>query len=275
MSDYAIGDIQGCYEPLMRLLEHIRFNDREDRLWFVGDLVNRGPDSLKVLRVIKQLPLKPVITLGNHDLHLIHAIFAPELSKANTDDTLSEVLSAFDREELGHWLRQHPFLYHDESLNILMCHAGICPLWDIETAKACALELGQQLSGSDFKLFLATMYGNYPNGWQDHLKGADRARAITNYFTRMRFCNEKGELQLSYKGTLQNAPSDLYPWFAVPGRKFIAPDIVFGHWAALQGQCPLPNIYAIDTGCLWGGRLTALRLQDRALFSVTGHRVLL
>lgn len=272
MPDYAIGDVQGCYEPLQRLLEHINFDDQVDRLWFVGDLVNRGPQSLEVLRLVKNLSIAPRITLGNHDLHLLNKLFGAH-SRKNHDDSLHDILMADDGEELGHWLRKQPVLYHDTKLNVVMCHAGIAPIWDLTLAKTCAQELEAALTGDRYRDFLTEMYGNEPKCWSSKLTGMDRLRVITNYFTRMRFCDPQGCLNLTYKGTLDGAPADLIPWYAVPGRIHINADIVFGHWAALQGRCPEPTLYAIDTGCLWGGQLTALRLQDKKRFSVPGLKV--
>lgn len=271
--DYAIGDVQGCYEPLLRLLDHIQFNEKEDRLWFVGDLVNRGPQSLEVLRFVKSLPVAPRITLGNHELHLLCRMFGNSV-KINPDDTLDAILTASDGEELGHWLRKQLILYHDPDLNIVMCHAGISPLWDLSLAKACASELEAVLAGDSYVEYLSNMYGNEPACWDPSLTGSNRLRNITNYFTRMRFCNEKGCLLLNYKGTPGQAPANFYPWYAVPGRVPIEPEIVFGHWAALEGQCSIPTLHAIDTGCLWGGELTALRLQDRKRFHVKGLPIL-
>lgn len=269
MSDYAIGDVQGCHEPLMRLLDHIQFDDKRDRLWFVGDLINRGPQSLEVLRFVRALPIPARITLGNHDLHLLGKLFT-ESTRANACDTMQPILDADDALELGHWLRRQSILYHDTGLNIVMCHAGIAPVWDLPQAEACARELEQALSGEAFQDYLCHMYGNEPSSWSPDLTGFERLRVITNYFTRMRFCDRHGRLLLGYKGTLAQAPQEHYPWYAVPGRKAIAADIVFGHWAALQGHSPSKRIHAIDTGCLWGGQLTALRLQDRQRFSVPG-----
>ncbi len=269
MGDYVIGDVQGCYEPLQRLLEKIDFNEHTDRLWFVGDLVNRGPQSLSVLRFIKNLPIVPRITLGNHDLHLLAHLFGSQ-TRNNHDDTLYEILAAPDREELGHWLRQQSILYHDLELNVVMCHAGIAPTWDLHQAKKLAVELENALTGMHYGEYLTHMYGNEPDQWSDELTGINRLRVICNYFTRMRFCNEYGQLMLAYKGTIQAAPTDLYPWFSVPNRCEIDADLVFGHWAALQGECPHPRIYAMDTGCFWGGQLTALRLQDKQCFMVSG-----
>ncbi|HAT6819418.1 TPA: symmetrical bis(5'-nucleosyl)-tetraphosphatase [Legionella pneumophila] len=270
--DYAIGDVQGCYDPLQRLLELIDFNEKEDCLWFVGDLVNRGPDSLAVLRFIYSLPVKPKITLGNHDLHLLGLLFGGQPWKGH-DDTLEEVMLADDGEELGHWLRKQSLLCRSSELNIVMCHAGIAPLWDLSKAVGLANELEAVLSGDSYHEFFAQMYGNKPDTWSDDLVGLDRLRVITNYFTRMRYCDAHGRLDLGYKGTLSKAPNHLYPWFEVPCRKEIEMDIVFGHWAALMGRSSHPRIHAIDTGCLWGGQLTALRLQDRQRFSVPGYGV--
>jgi bis(5'-nucleosyl)-tetraphosphatase (symmetrical) len=267
VSDYAIGDVQGCYEPLQRLLELIEFDERRDRLWFVGDLVNRGPESLAVLRFIRALPIPPIVTLGNHDLHLLASLFGVDPWKGH-DDTIQDILLAPEAEELGHWLRNQSIAYSSPELNTVICHAGIAPFWDLPKAMQLAKELEEKLSGDNFREFLSQIYGEKPDIWSDDLTGIDRLRAITNYFTRMRFCDVDGRLNLSYRGTLEEAPANLYPWYAVPGRKDIALDIIFGHWAALQGICPNPKIHALDTGCLWGGQLTALRLQDKQRFAV-------
>ncbi|MDI1351758.1 MAG: symmetrical bis(5'-nucleosyl)-tetraphosphatase [bacterium] len=271
MSDYAIGDLQGCYEPLQRLLQFIDFDEQVDRLWFVGDLVNRGPESLAVLRFIKSLPIKPQITLGNHDLHLLASLFGGRPWQGH-DDTIHEVMHAPDGEELGHWLRSQSILCYSPELNVVMCHAGIAPMWNLSQAMGLAQELETVLSGGDYESFLQQMYGNNPTLWSDKLQGMERLRLITNYFTRMRFCSKKGQLDLTYNGTIAKAPSQLYPWYDVPNRQAIDVDIIFGHWAALMGVCSKPNIHAIDTGCLWGGPLTALRLQDKKRFSVPGYQ---
>ena len=267
MADYVIGDIQGCFESLLTLLDYINFDKFTDRLWFVGDLVNRGPRSLETLRFIKNLPVTPRITLGNHDLHLLSKIFINNRLD-NHDDTLSEILNAPDCEELGHWLRMQSILYHDPLLNIVMCHAGIAPIWDLGQAKALAFELEEKLRHEDFRDFLTHMYGNQPDHWSDDLTGMPRLRVICNFFTRMRFCDAHGNLVLNFKGTIEQAPSNLYPWYMLANRKEIDADIVFGHWAALKGICPHPRIHAVDTGCFWGGQLTALRLQDKQRFVV-------
>jgi bis(5'-nucleosyl)-tetraphosphatase (symmetrical) len=266
-ADYAIGDVQGCYEPLMRLLLHIQFNPNKDRLWFVGDLVNRGPDSLKVLHFIQSLPIPPRITLGNHDLHLLCQIFLPNQAP-KPDDTLKAILNAPDKEAIGHWLRKQPLLHHDTTLNCVMTHAGILPTWTLDTAKEHAAALETLLSGDHYLDFLSHMYGNTPTHLSDNLTPIARLRMICNAFTRMRFCNPAGHLELTIK--TQEAPSGFYPWHALPTRKTILADLIFGHWAALQGVCKTPHVHAIDTGCVWGGPLTALRLQDKKRFSVPG-----
>lgn len=267
MADYAIGDVQGCYDALQQLLALIDFNERTDRLWFAGDLVNRGPNSLAVLRFVKSLPIQPRITLGNHDFHLLHRLFVDEY-RDHPDDTLQPIMAADDREELGHWLRHQTILSHDEDLGVVMSHAGIAPVWTLSEAKQYALELEEAIQGERYRHFLKQMYGNQPNHWHNQLAGIERLRAICNYFTRMRFCNAEGHLDFSYDGTIEQAPKALYPWFETPHRCELNVTLVFGHWAALMGKQIHPKIQAIDTGCLWGGKLTALRLQDLQRFSV-------
>ncbi len=270
MFDYAIGDLQGCYEPLQRLLDHINFNPDQDRLWFVGDLVNRGPDSLAVLRFIRGLPLTPRIVLGNHDLHFLSQLWSPN-PIPRPRDTMSELLNALDAEELGQWLRYQPVLYDDPELNVMMCHAGIAPFWNREQANFYARELEQAIQGPDYKYYLTHLYDIEPaENWNPDLTGLHRIQVIDNYFTRMRCCRINGDLDLSYTGDLKHLPAGSIPWYAMPDRVQIDAEIVFGHWSALLGQCPVANIHALDTGCLWGGPLTALRLQDLRRFSVPG-----
>ena len=267
MTDYAIGDIQGCYEPLMRLLRKIQFDVHLDRLWFVGDLVNRGPDSLKVLRFIQALPVKPCITLGNHDLHLLAQIFLPNQTP-KPDDTLGAILDAPDKEAIGHWLRKQAILHHDEALNCVMTHAGIAPTWTLATAKKHAAQLEAALTGDAYLDFLSNMYGNTPTYYSKNFTEIEQLRVICNAFTRMRFCNQAGELELSIKSKPEKTPMGFYPWYALPTRKAIQEDLIFGHWAALEGICSAPHTHAIDTGYVWGGRLTALRLHDKKRFCV-------
>jgi bis(5'-nucleosyl)-tetraphosphatase (symmetrical) len=269
VADYAIGDVQGCYEQLIKLLDSINFAPHDDRLWFVGDLINRGPQSLEVLRFVKSLPLETIVTLGNHDLHLLARAFLNDTVKPHKDN-IDDILTADDCMQLCHWLRAQKILHFDESLNIVMTHAGIAPCWDLEKAMNLAVELETVLHGENYLEFFKNMYGDEPDYWSDNLSNHQRLRAITNYFTRMRFCYADGRLDFSYKGILANAPDNLIPWFKVAKRKPLSFDLVFGHWAALQGKLCEPSIFAIDTGCVWGGALTALRLQDKQTFSVPG-----
>lgn len=270
--DYAIGDIQGCYDGLMRLLEKVDFNDRQDRLWLVGDLVNRGPSSLAVLNFIKELELTPRVTLGNHDLYLMSLIYLQE-THPKKKDTLDAILKAPNAHEIGEWLRKQNILYHDETLNIVMSHAGIPPIWDLKQAKQYARELETELQGANYLNFLKNMLGNKPHTWHDDLQGNERLRIICNYFTRMRFCRSDGSLNLKYKGRLDQAPQNIIPWFKVQSRKNITAEIVFGHWASLGGINPSKTIHAIDTGFVWGGAMTALRLQDKKRFKVNWDNI--
>ncbi|MDP3562453.1 MAG: symmetrical bis(5'-nucleosyl)-tetraphosphatase [Legionellaceae bacterium] len=265
--DYAIGDVQGCFDTLQHLLDKIHFNEFKDRLWFVGDLVNRGPQSLEVLHFIKNLPIEPRIALGNHDLHLLNLIFTDKAP--DQGDTLTAILTAPDCEALGHWLRKQAILCWDSKLQVVMSHAGIAPMWDLAQAKKLASELEHALRSDGFRDFLTQMYGNTPIQWSESLTGISRLRAICNYFTRMRFCHADGSLALEYKEDILNAPMGIYPWYAISNRVEIDEDIVFGHWAALEGQCPHPRIHAIDTGCVWGKTMTALRLQDMQRVTVS------
>lgn len=265
--DYAIGDVQGCYEALMLLLEKINFDEKLDRLWFVGDLVNRGPDSLAVINFIKNLAITPIITLGNHDLYLLTLIYL-EKKLPNEKDTLTDILKSKAKEEIGEWLRKQSILHYDDELKIVMTHAGIPPIWSLNEAITHAQELENALKNSNFKVFLNEMLGDFPNTWQNTLAGNSRLRLICNYFTRMRYCNLDGSLDLKFKGPTENASKNVTPWFAFKNRKPIDAEIIFGHWASLNNASPAPKIHAIDTGYIWGGALTALRLQDKNYFQV-------
>ncbi|OGV34550.1 MAG: bis(5'-nucleosyl)-tetraphosphatase (symmetrical) [Legionellales bacterium RIFCSPHIGHO2_12_FULL_35_11] len=269
--DYAIGDIQGCFDGLRRLLDKIDYDEKLDKLWLVGDLVNRGPHSLEVLRFIKNLPIKPIITLGNHDLYLVSMIFSKKKSLAKKD-TLKNILKATDAEDIGHWLRQQNILYHCPNFNIAISHAGIPPIWSLEQAKLYAKELESFLAGNNFLDFLDNMMGDTPSKWSESLNELDRLRLICNYFTRMRFCDANdGHLILNHKGGIENVPLGIAPWFSVKNRIPINAEIIFGHWAALEGKNPSSTIHAIDTGFVWGGAMTALRLQDKIRISVNWH----
>ena len=266
MAVYAIGDIQGCAGPLHELLDLIGFDPTRDRLWLTGDLVNRGPESLEVLRFAKSLGDRVVVVLGNHDLHLL-AVWAGQ-GRLKPNDSLLPVLTAPDGDELLHWLRQQPLLHHDPELDYVMVHAGIAPAWDLALAKRCAAEVEAALRGSNYVSYLAQIYGNQPDQWDDRLSGMDRLRYITNAFTRMRCCDRDGRLLLDFKGEPGKRPQGYIPWFEVPGRRYQGPTIVCGHWSAL-GYHDGNGVLALDTGCLWGGALPAVRLDGpRERFSL-------
>jgi bis(5'-nucleosyl)-tetraphosphatase (symmetrical) len=265
---HAIGDVQGCSASLERLLRKLSFDATADTLWFVGDLVNRGPDSLGVLRFVHGLGVRAALVLGNHDLHLLavhHGCATPRRA-----DTFGAILDAPDREELMEWLATRPLLHHDEGLGFAMAHAGIPAIWSIAEAAARAAEVEAVLRGPDRARFLRAMYGNAPAAWSENLAGEARWRVITNYLTRMRTLRDRCTLDLEFKEDATALPPGSRPWFEdYRGRDAAArPQFVFGHWAALQGGCDVPGIHALDTGCVWGGRLSALRLVDAKRFSV-------
>ncbi len=265
MSTYVIGDLQGCFEPLERLLEHISFNPQHDTLWFTGDIVNRGQKSLECLRFVKNLGNRHHIVLGNHDLHLLAV--AHNAHKGWREDTLDDILGASDKHDLLDWLIHQPLLHHD--LDYTMVHAGLAAPWDLAKAKMLAHEVETILQSDKAYDFFKHMYGNHPNAWSDDLEGFDRWRCITNYFTRARFCYPDGSLELENKGQIDSAKDKLIPWFKVPDRQNADVKILFGHWAALGGVTNTPNTYALDTGCIWGYALTAMRLEDGARFFVS------
>lgn len=263
MPTYAIGDIQGCHEPLLRLLDLIRFDAAADRLWFVGDLVNRGPDSLETLRFIRGLGDAAVCVLGNHDLHLI-ALSAGH-GRAHKGDTLDAVLAAPDRETLLTWLRRQRLAWREGGW--LMVHAGVLPGWTADEVMHHAAEAEAVLAGPHYRDFLAQMYGNEPVAWDDGLEGVERLRVIVNAFTRLRYCSAAGEMEFHHKGAPGTQPPGWLPWFDVPARKSAGLAVVFGHWSTL-GLVNRGDLIALDTGCLWGGTLSAVRLEDRQVFAV-------
>jgi bis(5'-nucleosyl)-tetraphosphatase (symmetrical) len=266
MATYAIGDLQGCLAPLKSLLQVINFTPNKDTLWLTGDLVNRGPESLDTLRFIHTLRDSVVTVLGNHDLHLLAV--AAKQRHASTSDTLDEILLAPDCEILLHWLRQQPLLHHDPKLNYTLVHAGIPPQWSLHQAKDRAQEVEAIIRSDKIDAFLQTMYGNTPNTWQPNLGETERWRVITNYFTRMRFCTADGELELDSKEGIHHSPDGYAPWFEHMSRKTDSDRIIFGHWAALEGEAHSENVFALDTGCVWGNAMTAMRLEDQEIFSV-------
>lgn len=259
MANYAIGDLQGHLEPLKRLLDKIQYNPEKDHLWFTGDLINRGPESLQTLRFIKSLPKQTKIVLGNHDLYLLQIMYARHPKRDR--DTLDDILNAPDRKELGEWLRHLPFCHYDRQLNIFMAHAGLAPMWSIEKA----LELNQELQDvcrSDlFYEWMSAYYQPHPPIWEDALTGLPRWQMIGDYFTRMRFTLKDGRLDWRSHDRVSHAPQGCYPWYACPTRQHWPSTIVFGHWASLLGKTGFKQVQAIDTGCHWGGHLVALNLQ--------------
>ena len=264
MTRYAVGDLQGCLKPLQCLLDEVHFNQQHDQLWLAGDLINRGPDSLDTLRFVKSLGDCTRIVLGNHDLHFLAV--AHLAKKAHKLDTFDAILAADDCDELVTWLQQQPILYSDPSGDYSMVHAGIPPIWDLAQAKTYAREVETVLrsrnndSSNSAIDYFRNMYGNEPNGWQETLTGSARLRTITNYFTRMRFCSVQGELDFDNK--LTDCDREHFsPWFSYTNRATRNDKIIFGHWAALKGETNADNIYALDTGCVWGEKMTLMNLD--------------
>ncbi|AMO80821.1 MAG: bis(5'-nucleosyl)-tetraphosphatase (symmetrical) ApaH [Hafnia sp.] len=266
MSTLLIGDVHGCYEELRALLAQVDFDPAKDTLWLTGDLVARGPDSVEVLRYVQSLGDSVRMVLGNHDLHLL-AVYAG-ISRNKPKDKITPLLDAPDADSLINWLRRQPILQVDNKLKLVMAHAGISPQWDIETAQVCAREVEAVLSSDSYPLFLNAMYGDMPNSWVDGLTGLQRLRFSTNALTRMRYCFPGGELDMICKDAPGEAPSPLKPWFNLPSKVLDEGySIAFGHWASLEGKGTPPQVYALDTGCCWGGDLTLLRWEDKQYFT--------
>ncbi len=262
MATWAVGDVQGCCTELEALLARIGFSPARDRLWLVGDLVNRGPRSLDVLRLVEGLGDAAITVLGNHDLHLL--ALAQGAARPHADDaSLAPVLAAPDRGRLLDWLRSRPLLHHDAALGATLLHAGLPPQWDLLLARRCATELETALRGPDAARLLTAMYGNQPDLWRDELAGDDRLRFITNAFTRLRACDADGRLLLRLKGPPDRLPAGALPWFRAPRPRWAGARIVCGHWSAL-GYRDENGVLALDTGCVWGGALTAQRLDVRS-----------
>jgi bis(5'-nucleosyl)-tetraphosphatase (symmetrical) len=263
MSHSAIGDVQGCHAELCQLLELIGFSPASDRLWLVGDLVNRGPGSLAVLREVMALGDAAVTVLGNHDFHLL--MVAAGHAKLHRQDTLADVLAAPDREALLAWLRARPLVVVEEEL--LLVHAGLPPQWTPATAVMLSREVQARLAAPDHDDFLRTLYGDAPRRWSDDLAGNDRLRAVVNACTRMRFCTADGTMEYKEKRGAAHAPDGFLPWFAHEHRASAAKSVVCGHWSTLE-LLLAPNVLMLDSGCLWGGTLTAVRLDDRRVYQV-------
>ncbi|MEZ8763552.1 bis(5'-nucleosyl)-tetraphosphatase (symmetrical) ApaH [Vibrio alginolyticus] len=263
MATYIVGDIQGCFDELQRLLEKVSFSAKKDQLWLAGDLVARGPKSLETLRFVKSLGASAIVVLGNHDLHLLAV--AHGIKKVKDKDRTAPIFTAPDKDELLTWLAQQPLLAeHDE---FVMCHAGISPQWNLKTARKCAREVERIIQSEELPWLLKNMYSNQPDSWDDSLQGLDRYRYIINAFTRMRFCFPDGRLDMDCKLPPQQVfGNELIPWFEVPKRIHLNKAVLFGHWAALQGYMN-NEVIGLDTGCVWGGSLTMIRWEDKKIFT--------
>jgi len=263
MAIYAIGDVQGCYDELQELLTHIKFKSDRDKLWFCGDIVNRGPKSLKTLRFIHSLEENATTVLGNHDLHLLATAY--DHKKPGKKDTFNKILQARDSEMLLDWLRHRPLVFHDDENDITLLHAGIHPDWSINKALQLANEIERILQSDEHIDFYKNMYGDKPTTWSNSLAGWPRYRFITNIFTRLRYCDAQGRPALNAKGAPGSQAKHLMPWYEVPDRKTKNDTLIFGHWSTLPhaGRKAINNTYAIDSGCLWGGYLTAMKIGKK------------
>ena len=259
MAVYAIGDIQGCYDPFRRLLDKIKFNPVKDQLWLTGDLVNRGSDSLKTLRYIKSLGNAVISVHGNHDLHLLALHY--ELKPVDKGSiSLKNVLEAHDRESLMNWLRERPLIHYEKSKKRLLVHAGIYPTWNIQDSLAYASEIENCLKSNKCRNLLRQMYSNKPASWTNHMSEMNRHRFLINVFTRMRFLSANNELDFNSKGPVNDREDYLIPWFDLLNKQWINTTIIFGHWSAL-GLMVKANFICLDTGYVWGGNLTAINLD--------------
>ena len=269
MATYAIGDIQGCYTALIQLLERLKFNPQKDKLWLVGDLVNRGSQSLEVLRFIKNLGDAAITVLGNHDIHLL-AIAYGNTKHLKKQDTLNDILAAPDKDELIDWLRHRPFFHQNKKLGYSMIHAGLAPQWTLKTAKRCARELEAQLQDpKHYQNFIQNLFGEQLETWDKHSQGWLRWRFSLACFTRLRYCSAEGILLMDHKHHPQQTHTvkNCYPWFACPNRKSKGKRIIFGHWSTL-GLHQHKKTYALDSGCLWGGQLTAFCLETQKITQI-------
>lgn len=268
MATYAIGDIHGCFDELQLLLDKIAFDISKDVLWFTGDLVNGGKKSIETIQFVKSLGNKAITVLGNHDLTLLGLAMGKICPIKYERKEIEAILTAPNKDELITWMQHLPLIHYDENLNILLVHAGIAPQWDLPKVLALAKEVESTMQGPQATAFFVNMFGNEPALWDDHLTGWDRLRCITNYLTRIRFCNREGRMDLLEKGPLSCAPINMMPWYDVPHRLTNDVKIVFGHWAALIGKTNNNNVISVDTGCVWGNYLSALRLEDHCQFAI-------
>ena len=263
MATYAIGDIQGCYHAFMALLARLQFDAKRDKLWLVGDIINRGSGSLEVLRWCYQHQESLQIVLGNHDLHALAVVH--NLKSAHRHDTLQASMDAADSDALFKWLRHQPLMISEN--NYVMVHAGLLPAWSVNAALNYASEVEWALQADGYQHFLSNMYGNFPNVWHENYVGSDRQRVIINAMTRMRICTPQGAMEFEFKGELQDVPAGYMPWFDAPARQSQEAKIICGHWSAL-GLQQRENVFALDTGCLWGGKLTAMCLETHEITQV-------
>jgi len=265
MATYAIGDIQGCYQSFRKLLKKIQFDPLSDRLLIAGDMINRGPNSLATMQFLLEHQPQIQCVLGNHDLHFLAV--ALKCRSKNPKDTFDDILDSQLKDEIVSWLVKQPLAYFESTFKTLMVHAGLPFQWSKNDVLKYAGEVSNKIQSASCNEFFLSMYGDQPDYWQDDLQGMDRLRFITNALTRMRYCQNDGSLELNAKSTPSAQNSHLYPWYEFENKRFKG-DIIFGHWASLLGKCPYPEIHALDTGCVWGGYLTALRLDDKKRFEV-------
>ena len=266
MATYVIGDVQGCFEQLKMLLDKINYNPNNDTLWFAGDIVNRGPDSLATVRFIMQQK-KAITILGNHDISLLARAF--NAIDAKSKDTFEDILLAEDKDILIDWLLHRPLVHYSEEFKTIMVHAGIPPQWNLNQALRYSAEIEDKLQKGNPKNFLQSIFHESEDTWSDNLTGTKRYCYIVNALTRMRFCYPNGKLELKTKDDLDSRPKDTYPWFSILNRELSSYEIVFGHWASIKGITNQNNVHALDTGCIWKGSLTAMRLEDKRLFSIS------
>ena len=264
MTTYVIGDLHGCLDPLKLLLEKLRFDPVDDKLWFVGDLINRGSQSLQTLRFVKSLGDSAITVLGNHDLHLLAVVHG--YRKPSDKDTLTPIRDASDCHELCRWLSHRPLLHHDKSLNHVLVHAGIHPHWSLKRAKKQARKVQESLR-DDLQGVLQSMYGNTPQYWSKTLSRRQKNRFAINAFTRMRYCCNEGVMQFDFNGPPSTAPSRLMPWYRLPDRRSLGCVVVFGHWSSHPGIAP-ENVVPTDRGCVWGGHLSAYAVETRSSVTV-------
>lgn len=265
MATYIVGDLHGCFDEFQLLLKKGNYDPKQDELFVTGDLVARGKDSLACLRFVKDPANNTKMVLGNHDLHLLSTLLGIKRVKPN--DKVEPIFQSEDRLELQNWLRNQPLVIQHPTHKFLLVHAGISPEWSLSTTLHCAKEAEAVLQSSEYANYIAQMYENSPQRWSDDLQGIERWRYIINVFTRMRFCYTDKRLDFECKLPIEEAPKELIAWFESDNPLYKEQNIIFGHWASLMGKCPIPNIYALDTGCAWGNDLTMLRWEDKQIFT--------